>query len=50
VQAQQAYALALTQFRFATGTLLTAPDKTTQEIDPGTFSTLPFMRAPQERP
>ncbi len=50
VQAQQAYALALTQFRFATGTLLTAPDKTTQEIDPVTFSTLPFMRAPQERP
>lgn len=50
VQAQQAYALALTQFRFATGTLLPAPGNTSQQIDANTFTTLPFMRAPQEKP
>lgn len=49
VQAQLAYALALTQFRFATGTLI-APNKPVQHVEPATFSTLPFLDAPEERP
>jgi outer membrane protein len=48
VQAQLGYALALTQFRFATGTLI-APNKPVQQVEPDTFITLPFLGAPEER-
>lgn len=41
VQAEQAYALALTQFRFATGTLVRA-DQPLQNVPADTFFTLPF--------
>jgi len=49
VQAQQAYALAVVQFRFSTGTLLQAPDRTDQNINADIFMSLPFTAAPQER-
>jgi outer membrane protein TolC len=49
VQAQLAYALAVVQFRFATGTLLQAPDRTDQNISADIFISLPFTAAPQER-
>jgi outer membrane protein len=41
VQAQLAYALALVQFRFATGTII-APDQPVHAIDPQTLTTFPF--------
>jgi outer membrane protein TolC len=49
VQAQQAYALALIQFRFATGTILSAPDKPSQTISIDALISLPFDAAPGER-
>jgi outer membrane protein len=45
VQAQLAYALALTQFRFATGTLI-HPNQKSQDEPETTFITLPFAGAP----
>ena len=48
VQAQLAYANALTQFRFATGTL-TSPNALVHNISVDTFLTLPFMSAPRDR-
>lgn len=50
VQAQQAYALALIQFRLATGTILSAPNKASQTISLDTLTSLPFTAAPEERP
>lgn len=50
LQAQLNYALALTQFRFATGTLLSSPSGPVQNIPPDTFFRLPFTGAPQQRP
>ena len=41
VQAELSYALALVQFRFATGTIV-APDHAVQTIEPKTLLTLPF--------
>jgi outer membrane protein TolC len=41
VQAQLSYALALIQFRLATGTII-APDQPAQTVRPQAFSTLPF--------
>jgi outer membrane protein len=41
VQAELSYALALVQFRFATGTIV-APDRPIQTIKPNTLLTLPF--------
>ncbi|HXY09848.1 MAG TPA: TolC family protein [Terriglobales bacterium] len=41
VQAQLSYALALVQFRFATGTIV-APDRPVQDIAPQTLVTFPF--------
>jgi len=49
VQAELSYALAIAQFRFATGTLI-RPDQPLQNVPVDTFSSLPFVRAPQERP
>jgi len=46
VQARQAYALALIQFRFATGTLLDAPGESVQKIEIDKLLTLPFTKAP----
>jgi len=48
VQAKLGYALALTQFRFVTGTLA-QPNAGAQNIQADTLITLPFLRAPQER-
>ncbi len=42
VTAQQAYAVALTEFRFATGTLV-APDRDVQSVDRDLFFTVPFQ-------
>ena len=49
LQAQLAYAIALAQFRFATGTLV-APNRPVQNVDSDIFFTLPFVDAPNERP
>jgi outer membrane protein TolC len=49
VQAQLAYALALTQFRFDTGMLI-SPNKPVQHVEPDTFVSLPFLGAPKEHP
>jgi outer membrane protein len=49
VQAQLAYASAVIQFRFATGTL-TAPNTAIQDVQADTFLTLPFVGAPSRRP
>jgi outer membrane protein TolC len=49
VQSELAYALALTQFRFATGTLV-RPSQSSQNILADTFLTLPFMCTPQDHP
>jgi outer membrane protein TolC len=49
VQAELSYAVALTQFRFATGTI-TGPPGLTQNIPVGNFLTMPYMGAPEERP
>jgi outer membrane protein len=46
VQAELSYALALTQFRFATGTLL-EPNQSLQDIQADIFVTVPFAGAPQ---
>lgn len=48
VQAQLAYATALIQFRFATGTL-NAPNTSIQDVQADTFLTLPFVSAPKHR-
>jgi outer membrane protein len=48
VQAQLAYASALIQFRFATGTL-NAPNTAIQDVQADTFLTLPFVGAPLRR-
>jgi outer membrane protein TolC len=48
VQSQLSYALALTQFRFATG-MLVAPNKPVQQVEPDIFVSLPFLGAPEER-
>ncbi len=49
LQTEQSYALAVVQFRFATGTLVSLT-QATQNIDRGIFSTLPFAGTPQPRP
>jgi outer membrane protein len=49
VQAQLAYASALIQFRFATGTL-NAPNAATQDVPADTFLTFPFVRTSSKRP
>ena len=41
IEAQLSYALALIQFRLATGTII-APDHSVQTVEPQTFSTLAF--------
>jgi outer membrane protein len=48
VQAELAYALALTQFRFATGTLI-KPNQINQDIHADVFVTVPFTNTPQGR-
>jgi outer membrane protein TolC len=47
VQAQLNYALALVQFRFATGTLAKAGGSS-QSVTADTFFTLPFLKSPEE--
>jgi outer membrane protein TolC len=49
IQAQVSYALALVQFRLATGTLV-EPGRSQLTLPPQIFSTLPFTAAPGERP
>jgi outer membrane protein TolC len=49
IQAQLDYALALVQFRLATGTLV-EPGRPQLTLPPTIFSTLPFIAAPGERP
>lgn len=49
VTAQLAFAQALIQFRFATGTLI-SPDKTLHNIRADTFLSLPFTRTEEDRP
>ncbi len=49
IQAQLAYALALTQFRFVTGTFV-ARNRATTVLESGALLTLPFTSAPQEHP
>jgi outer membrane protein TolC len=49
VSAKLAYAVAVAQFRLATGTLM-APDKPVQNIERVTFETLPFTGRPRSNP
>jgi outer membrane protein len=49
IQAQLNYALALVQFRLATGTVV-EPGQAQLTLPPTIFSTLPFIAAPGERP
>jgi outer membrane protein TolC len=49
VDAERVYALALIQFRFATGTL-SAPDSPLRNLRADTFVTLPFTETPDTKP
>jgi outer membrane protein TolC len=49
VDAELSFALALTQFRFATGTLVT-PSQATQSVPVENFLTAPFTEAPESHP
>jgi outer membrane protein len=49
VSSKLAYAIALVQFRLATGTLM-APGKAAQNLDTSLFTTLPFLGRPRGNP
>jgi outer membrane protein TolC len=49
VDAQLSHALAITQFRLVTGTLVT-PDQAQQDVPLNNFLTAPFTGAPESQP